>query len=539
MLMNKQLCLCSAIANASATANFSVLSSVNHSNNINVNANVLNRGILVNLNIHSSHHQLHAKYYSNSPINNVPSSHSLRSISTNSNNTPSTSTNIYNFNTSNSKYIYFSSLLSKIDTVDPTNFQNNLFFIKNSPIQFISNLIKSNDKSIGSYRYRQKNISNKRTNASLDLSSTSLNDNSILATVGSKVTCQTTTPTFSCQTTNNNALNNDENKNNINTDRSNGSLNPNPENGIPFKITPKIITKEQMLSKRSKNMTFAKLIDPYIALSKPRLTVLVMLSSICSYALSPYPATVSQLLFLTAGTSLASASANAINMGREPDFDRRMVRTSTRPVVTGIVTPMQAYKFATITGIVGVSMLYLGVNATVATLGGLNIVLYAWIYTSLKRKHIINTWIGAIVGAIPPLMGWASSSSLLHPGAWCLAGLLYAWQFPHFNSLSHNIRYQYKEAGYVMTAFENPKLNARVGLRYSLLMFPLCFGLSYWNICDWVFPFDSAVLNAWLSYVAFQFWRQQRKNYGKNGDSSPNSPGMKLANIQAKKLFWG
>lgn len=154
----------------------------------------------------------------------------------------------------------------------------------------------------------------------------------------------------------------------------------------------------------------------------------------------------------------------------------------------------------------------------------------------MKRKSILNTWVGAVVGAIPPLMGWAASSSLSHPGAWCLAGLLYAWQFPHFNALSHGIAEQYKSAGYVMTAAENPRLNARVALRYSILMFPLCFGLSYFGVTDWVFPIDSGIANGWLAYLAYVFWKQQERNY-KNG-AKPTAEGLALAGIQAKKLFW-
>ncbi|GME99994.1 unnamed protein product [Ambrosiozyma monospora] len=173
-------------------------------------------------------------------------------------------------------------------------------------------------------------------------------------------------------------------------------------------------------------------------------------------------------------------------------------------------------------------------------LAALNIVLYSWIYTSLKRKSILNTWVGAIVGAIPPLMGWAACSSLSDLGAWCLAALLYAWQFPHFNSLSHNIKTEYQKAGYVMTAFVNPKLNARVALRYSLLMFPICFGLSYWGVCDNYFSFDSSILNGWMAYMSFKFWLQQRHNYSKKIQAAggPSAAEITIANAYAKKLFW-
>ncbi|AMD21098.1 HEL183Wp [Eremothecium sinecaudum] len=313
---------------------------------------------------------------------------------------------------------------------------------------------------------------------------------------------------------------------------------------LPFEV--KLVdSKSATKNRRRNNQDLAvnlkkTLIDPYIQLSKPRLTVLVMISAICSYALSPGLATISELLSLTVGTTLCSASANAINMGREPNFDRQMVRTQTRPVVRGLLTSLQAYKFSAITGTLGFSALYIGVNPVVALLGGFNILLYGWIYTSLKRKHIINTWVGAVVGAIPPLMGWAAASPLTHPGCWCLAGLLYSWQFPHFNTLSHNIRREYKNAGYVMAAWKNPKLNARVAMRHSLFMFPLCFGLSYFDITDWYFQIDSALINLWLSFWAFKFYFQQRFNYSKNiyGDKKEFNNGLAVANQYARKTFW-
>ncbi|KAL6451737.1 COX10 Protoheme IX farnesyltransferase [Candida maltosa Xu316] len=308
---------------------------------------------------------------------------------------------------------------------------------------------------------------------------------------------------------------------------------------VPFRITPKPSNVLQNTPVSIFPKTQAELknsLTAYLKLTKPNLTILVTLSAICSYAISPLSVSLHELMFLTMGTALCSGAANAINMGREPEFDKQMPRTVGRPVVRGLITPNQAYNFAAVTGSLGCSMLWFGVNPTVSLLGFANIVLYAWIYTSMKRKSIINTWVGAVVGAIPPLMGWAASSSLEHPGAWCLAGLLYAWQFPHFNALSHGIAEQYKSAGYVMTAAENPRLNARVALRYSILMFPLCFGLSYFGVTDWVFAFDSSIANGWLAYLAYVFWKQQEKNY-KNG-AKPTAEGLALAGTQAKKLFW-
>lgn len=313
---------------------------------------------------------------------------------------------------------------------------------------------------------------------------------------------------------------------------------------IPFEVKsvdPELRKVQRKTNAQSRSLLLQckKAIDPYVQLGKPRLTVLVMLSAICSYAISPYAASVSQLLSLTVGTTLCSASANAINMGREPDFDRQMIRTQARPVVRGSLTPSQAYKFAAVCGTVGGAILWVGVNPTVALLGVSNIAIYAWIYTSLKRKHIINTWAGALVGAIPPLMGWAAASPLNQPGAWCIAGLLYAWQFPHFNTLSHNIRNEYRNAGYVMTAWKNPLLNARVALRYSLLMFPICFGFSYFGVTDWMYQIDSGIINAWMSYWALRFYWQQRRNYSSSdfSDKARYNRGLTIASGFAKKTF--
>ena len=304
---------------------------------------------------------------------------------------------------------------------------------------------------------------------------------------------------------------------------------------LPFKVdlkSPRVTPNiKSILRYNLKNN-----VQPYVNLTKPNLTILVTISSICSYAISPYSASLLKLFLLTVGTALCSSSANAINMGREPEFDSKMPRTVGRPVVRGLITPSQAYKFALLTGVMGLATLFFGVNRTVALLGLTNIIIYSWIYTSLKRKSIINTWIGAIVGAIPPLMGWAVSSSLVDPGAWCLAALLYSWQFPHFNSLSHNLAKQYKDAGYVMTAAEYPKLNARVALRYSFLMIPLCFGLSYYKITDWFFCVDSLIPNILLVFLAYKFWNQQKRNY--NSVSKPSSTAISMANMHAKNLFW-
>lgn len=212
-----------------------------------------------------------------------------------------------------------------------------------------------------------------------------------------------------------------------------------------------------------------------------------------------------------------------------------MSRTRNRPIVRGLIGKRGALIFAIVTGTLGVGGLYFGINPTVAFLGGANIVLYAGIYTPVKRLSVLNTWVGALVGGIPPLMGWAAAAEqstigdggwrgLLFNkesvGGWLLAGLLFAWQFPHFNSLSWAIRDEYKNAGYRMLVWTNARMNGRVALRYAILCFPICVGLHWYGITDRGFLITSSVVNGWMVQAAWHFWRLE----GHKGS--------------AKRLFW-
>lgn len=174
------------------------------------------------------------------------------------------------------------------------------------------------------------------------------------------------------------------------------------------------------------------------------------------YAMAPAPFDLSTFLMCSVGTGLLSCSANSINQFFETPFDAQMSRTKNRVLVKGFLTPLHAVGFATVAASSGLAILGYGVNSLTASLGIANLVLYTCIYTPMKRYSILNTWVGSVVGAIPPLMGWAGCSGNLEVGAWIFAGLLYAWQFPHFNALSWNLRPDYSRAGYRMMAVTNP-----------------------------------------------------------------------------------
>lgn len=303
---------------------------------------------------------------------------------------------------------------------------------------------------------------------------------------------------------------------------------------ISHQLPPDAASQLSVISRTQPPSSLRRIVTSCLALSKPRLSFLMILATATSYTLYPTPLVLLPeivstpslsaltLLYLTSGTALCCACANSLNMYMEPQYDAKMARTRNRPLVRGLISTRVALIFAATTATLGIVELYFGVNPTTAFLGGLNIVLYAAIYTPLKRISVVNTWVGAVVGGIPPLMGWAAAAGQSATGAgdwqelllgeqnlggWLLAALLFAWQFPHFNALSWTIREEYKNAGYKMLCWVNPRRNGRVALRYAILLFPICWGLTYTGVTDTGFLVTSSVVNAWVLRGAIKFWR--------------------------------
>lgn len=312
------------------------------------------------------------------------------------------------------------------------------------------------------------------------------------------------------------------------------------------------------------------MLSALLSLSKPRLTVLVVLTAMVPYALFPVPELLTPsmtetpslspltLFYLTTGTALCSASANALNMLYELSTDAKMTRTRNRPLVRGLISTRLAIAFAILAGMTGAGLLYLGVNPTVSALGLANIGLYAGVYTPLKAISSANTWVGAVVGGIPPLMGWAAAAGetavkdgswrelLLASdgssiGGWLMAAILFAWQFPHFMALSWPIREEYKAAGLRMMAWTNPARNARIALRYSLVFIPLCLSLCAAGVTEWSFAVTSLPVNLWLAREAVRFWQYQGYKGSARGlfwASVWHLPAVLMLAMLCKKGLW-
>ncbi|KAK7112775.1 hypothetical protein V1264_012169 [Littorina saxatilis] len=250
-----------------------------------------------------------------------------------------------------------------------------------------------------------------------------------------------------------------------------------------------------------------KLPQYYMMLSKIRLTGLVVLTTMAGYAMAPAAFDPLTFVLCTVGTGLTSCAANSVNQFFEVPYDSQMNRTKNRVLVRGHMSPLHAVSFAVASSVTGLAILSLGVNGITACLGAFNLGLYTLAYTPLKRVSIVNTWVGAVVGAIPPMMGWAACTGGLEAGAWLLGGVLFAWQFPHFNALSWNLRPDYSRAGYRMMSVVNPGLTKRVALRYCLATTGLCLAAPLVDLTTWTFAADSLPLNLYLSYLGWQFYR--------------------------------
>lgn len=310
---------------------------------------------------------------------------------------------------------------------------------------------------------------------------------------------------------------------------------PSPLRGV---MGPTGLQAVQPVFREIENLTPMRLLRVYEQLSKSRLTILVVLSAMSSVAMSPYPTPLPVLLSTALGTVLCSASANTLNQIQEVPFDAQMARTRNRPLVRRAITPTHAVGFALFTGITGPALLWTMVNPTTACLGLANIALYSGVYTWMKRRSVANTWVGSVVGAIPPLMGWtacgghilpmSTSLNLFWPpfitenvtvpldlslidnplSALALFTLLYSWQFPHFNSLSYMVRESYALASYQMLAVFSPKQNALVSFRHSVALAVVCSVLiPISGLTTWAFSVTSLLPNAVLVSAAHKYWK--------------------------------
>ena len=197
--------------------------------------------------------------------------------------------------------------------------------------------------------------------------------------------------------------------------------------------------------------------NAYIELSKPSILGLVLVTTALGYYLAGKGVRDWGILGWTLlGAALTCAGAGALNHYLERDSDALMKRTKNRPLPKGTLTPANALAYGILMILLGVSLLCWKVNVLTAFLSLLTAFLYILVYTPMKKISWLNTTIGAIPGAIPPMGGWAAATGHLDPGAWVLFFILFAWQHPHFYAIAWLCREDYAKAGFKMLPVVEP-----------------------------------------------------------------------------------
>jgi len=241
-----------------------------------------------------------------------------------------------------------------------------------------------------------------------------------------------------------------------------------------------------MSTARSVELTLASRANAYIALTKPDVSFLVLMTTAAGYYMGARgPIGWLHMGHVIFGTLLIAAGTAALNHYIERESDRYMRRTASRPLPSGVLQPGQALAFGVALAVAGGVDLYLAAGALASGLGILTCLSYLLAYTPLKKRTVWATFVGAFPGAIPPMIGWVAATGSLGRGAWLLFTILFLWQFPHFYAISWMYREDYARAGIMMLPVVDPEgtrtfrqiiLYAAALVGVSLL--PAVFGLA-------------------------------------------------------------
>ena len=206
-----------------------------------------------------------------------------------------------------------------------------------------------------------------------------------------------------------------------------------------------------MSTVRTAELTLLERANAYIALTKPDVSFLVLMTTAAGYYMGARgPVDWAHMLHVVFATLLIAGGTAALNHYLERDSDRHMRRTASRPLPSGVLQPSRALAFGIGLAIAGAADLYFTAGVLASGLGVATCVSYLAAYTPLKKRTVWATFVGAFPGAIPPMIGWVAATGSLDRGAWMLFGILFLWQFPHFHAISWMYREDYARAGIKM-----------------------------------------------------------------------------------------
>jgi heme o synthase len=247
-------------------------------------------------------------------------------------------------------------------------------------------------------------------------------------------------------------------------------------------------------------------------LVKARLTLLVLLTTAVGFYLgSESPIDYMGLFRVVFGTAAAAAGAAALNQWWERRADALMRRTRMRPIPAGRMRPLQALALGIVLSVFGIGYLAIVCNALSATLTAITISIYIFAYTPLKRASTANTAVGAIPGAIPPMIGWAAARGDIGAGAWSLFAIIFLWQLPHFFAIAWMYREDYSRAGFRMISSDDRsgERSASQSVFFCILLLVIAGLPAFLGIANFIYLAIELLLGGLFTTVAMRFLRMR------------------------------
>ena len=255
--------------------------------------------------------------------------------------------------------------------------------------------------------------------------------------------------------------------------------------------------------------------EAYYELTKPSITFMILVSTALGYFMGGNGISNYQHFILTLlGSCLISSGSGALNHFAEAESDKIMYRTNLRPIPAGIILPENAKIFGVTLIFIGSGILYVFINTLTCVLALITALMYLFIYTPLKKLTWLNTPVGAIPGAIPPIGGWVAATGSLDPEAWILFAILFLWQHPHFYAIALMFKDDYKKAGLKMLPVVEPnglRTNRQI-IWHALLLIPVSVMPVYINLLGMIYFWAALILGIGYLLSGFILARQYSVN---------------------------
>ncbi len=270
----------------------------------------------------------------------------------------------------------------------------------------------------------------------------------------------------------------------------------------------------------------------FVALTKPRLNLLVVATTLAGYYLGADRFDPALLFHTIFGTALVAGGAAAFNEVFERDTDALMRRTRRRPLPDGRMRTSTAAWFAAAISFLGLTQLWLGANALAASVAFATLASYALVYTPLKRRTSLSTLVGGVPGGLPPMIGWAAATGSLSLGSWVLFAIVFLWQMPHFLAIAWLCREDYARAGLPMLPVVEPdgRSTSQQVVLYASVLVPVSLMPTLVGLAGRIYFAGAAVLGLAFLALAVQFARRR------NNESARR---LFLGSISYLPLLWG